>query len=366
MIAGQYFDGRGSKAHAATLHIGVDGRIRLQAEGIAREERFSDVEISDRIGNVPRKVRFTDGAVFETADNDAVDAALLALGQSGFAQAITRWESRWRVALLALVLVGAISWAFLEFGIPVLANVAARALPASVDKTIGREGLQILDKTLFESSKLPAKRQKQLRDRFAAMVGPLDDGHDYRLEFRRSARIGPNAFALPSGIIILTDELVALAKHDDELVAVLAHEIGHVRGRHALRRLLQSAGVAALAAAVLGDVGTASTLASAVPLTLIEAANSRNFEREADAFARQWLEDHGIPRARFDGLLCSLEKHYRTKFGGMDRDNKPGSIASYLASHPPTEERADCSSTPASGVPEVGEAGRPARGARAR
>ena len=62
------------------------------------------------------------------------------------------------------------------------------------------------------------------------MTKPLDDGHVYQLEFRHGGYIDANAFALPSGIIVMTDELVELAKSDDELISVLAHEIGHVRG----------------------------------------------------------------------------------------------------------------------------------------
>ena len=50
----------------------------------------------------------------------------------------------------------------------------------------------------------------------------------------------------------MTDDLVELAKSDDEIIAVLAHEIGHVRGRHALRQMLQAAGISALAVALLG------------------------------------------------------------------------------------------------------------------
>ena len=55
----------------------------------------------------------------------------------------------------------------------------------------------------------------------------------YRLELRSGEALGANALALPSGIVIMTDDLVALAKSDDEIGAVMAHELGHVRGRHA-------------------------------------------------------------------------------------------------------------------------------------
>ncbi len=68
----------------------------------------------------------------------------------------------------------------------------------------------------------------------------------YSLNFREGGAIGPNAFALPSGTIILTDELVDIAGDDNDMVlAVLAHEIGHVDKKHSLRQIYRAAGTAA-------------------------------------------------------------------------------------------------------------------------
>ena len=86
--------------------------------------------------------------------------------------------------------------------------------------------------------------------------------------------MGANAFALPNGTIVVTDDLVKLAEHDDELVAVLAHEIGHVVSRHALRRVLQDSGVMLLVAGITGDIVSISSLAAALPTLLIEAKYS--------------------------------------------------------------------------------------------
>ena len=56
------------------------------------------------------------------------------------------------------------------------------------------------------------------------------------------------------GTVLVTDELVELAKNDDEIISVLAHEIGHLQRRHALRMALESSAIAVLASAYLGDV----------------------------------------------------------------------------------------------------------------
>ena len=328
MIQGRFYDARTSASQPARIEIGADRMLRLVAQQEMRQVSLDAVRISDRIGEVPRRVTFDDGATFETPENDAVDAALDAAGHGGFARRLDRWERFWGVALTALGVVALLSWAFVRFGVPPLAEAVARAMPRSVDASIGAQGLELLDETLLEPTELPEPRQAALRGRLRAMTETASDGHDYRLEFRRGKRVGPNAFALPSGIIVVTDELVVLAERDEEIEAVLAHEVGHVRERHSLRILLQNAGVAALALAVLGDVGTASSLAAAVPVMLVQAKHSRDFEREADAYSRQWLRGQGLPESHFDDMMCRLAKD--------DAD------LAYLSSHPPLSERASC------------------------
>jgi Zn-dependent protease with chaperone function len=205
-------------------------------------------------------------------------------------------------------------------------------LPADVDRNLGIGTLDTFDRMFFEGSRLPAERRAALEKRFAGMTDALDDGHDYRLEFRHSATIGANAFALPSGIVVVTDELVDVSKSDDEVVAVLAHEIGHVRGRHALRQMLQAAGVSALAVAVLGDLGSISGILSAAP-ALLTARQSRDFEREADTFAKHWLRENHIAESNFDAILCRMS--------GQHGESKES--VNFFSSHPPTDERARCS-----------------------
>ncbi|HET9475367.1 MAG TPA: M48 family metallopeptidase [Steroidobacteraceae bacterium] len=334
MIAGRYFDGRNSAPAQVTLEFGVDGQVRIHGLSEPVAARFAEITVSDRVGNITRRIEFPGGAVFETNDNDAIDAALHAAGRSSTSGVVHWLESRWQVALASLAGVVLVTFAFLTWGVPAIANWAADVVPPSMDRAIGSGTLEVLDRTAFEPSKLPKVRQRELQERFAGMTAPLDDGHEYQLELREGRALGPNAFALPSGIVIMTDELVALAKTDDELVAVLAHEIGHVRGRHALRQLLQAAGVSAIAMALLGDVSSISGVLSAAP-SLLHAKNSREFETEADTFAREWLKEHGIAESNFDSILCRI----------TGADGKADEI-DFFSSHPATGQRARCTAEP--------------------
>ena len=81
-----------------------------------------------------------------------------------------------------------------------------------------------------------------------------------------------------------------------------------------------------VALALIGDLGSLGSVVAAVPL----AQHSRQLEREADGFARGWLAERAIDPVHFDAILCRLS---------ADAD-EPG--LPFLASHPPTAERARC------------------------
>jgi Zn-dependent protease with chaperone function len=332
MVEGRYFDASTSVAHAARLEAVSGGQWLVHARDESIQVDPLRLDISDRIGNIPRRVRFPGGAEFETADNDGIDAMLQAAHPASRKGWVHALERRWGIAVAALMGIVLISAAFLRFGLPALSGWAAHSLPPAADRLIGRESLQVLDRIVLRPSQLDAQRKASLQSLFTQMTAPLDDGHEYRLELRHSRALGPNAVALPSGIIIMTDELVALSKNDEEIKAVLAHEVGHVRGRHALQQLIRGAGISILALVVLGDVSSITALGSAAP-ALLQARNSREFEREADEFSRHWLSEAGIPTQRFDDILC------RMSAAAQARHVEP---PVFLSTHPATSQRAHC------------------------
>src|SRR5690606_4047665 len=128
----------------------------------------------------------------------------------------------------------------------------------------------------------------------------------YRIEFRRGGDFGANALALPHGALVVTDELVFLLEDDRELLGVLAHEIGHVVHRHALRSVLQNSAVFVVIALVTGDVSSGAVLGGALPAFLLQRRFSRAFEREADAHALATLRAAKIPPQHFAEALERL------------------------------------------------------------
>jgi Zn-dependent protease with chaperone function len=188
------------------------------------------------------------------------------------------------LAAAAVLLVAALFWGIVDYGLPYAAARVAEHIPVEAEDVLGREALAGMDQFGLKPSRLPAEQRAQLGAKFVALAALAPDAPAYQLEFRMAPAIGANAFALPSGIIVLTDELARLAEADEEILAVLAHELGHVRHRHIMRHLLEGSAVALLVTGVTGDVATATSLAAAAPTLVLQSKFSRDNEREADAY----------------------------------------------------------------------------------
>ena len=329
MIRATFYDGQTSRGTPVWVHLDASETLRIT--GLEQEliYELSQVRIGFRVGDTPRRLYLPGGAVCETPENDAIDMILRRRGRGRWQALVYTLESRWAYVLSVLFVTLVGGWLLIDYGIPALAKRVAYAFPPSADAALGRNGLDLLDRGLFSPSTLDKERQEELRAIFDTMTQQLADGHAFRLEFRKSERLGPNALALPSGIIVVTDELVLLARNQNELIGVLAHEIGHVQYRHALRTLLQNSVVALFIASLTGDVTSLTALSAALPTLLVETKYSRAFETEADRFALQYLREHDIQPAYFADILVRME----------EASNRRGEAHDYLASHPVTSER---------------------------
>lgn len=326
----RYYDGRSSRGVEIMVSLEAGARLRLRGGGLDCSHRLADVRITPRLGDTPRAIHLPDGGKCETRDNDAVDALLRAGGRGFGARLLHALESRLPLVGVAVLLTAAAVWATITHGLPYFAERVAASVPSTVEERLGRETLRTLDGSLFAPSELPPAERARVERLFRRLVENLPEAARLRLELRSSERFGANAFALPSGVVLVTDELVSLAADDAELAAVLAHEVGHVHHRHALRSLLQSSLTALLVAAVVGDLTSITALSATLPTWLIESRYSRLFELEADAYAADLLRARGLSPHHLGTMLRRLEAR---------RPGARSPLRGYLASHPATEER---------------------------
>lgn len=336
-IHGQLFDGQTSRNRPAILRDKGNGELQLSWEEGDSTHALADVKVSSRLGNTPRYITMPDGGKFETRDNDAVDALLAHNKMHGWAAWVHRLESRWHYVAASLVFMAAFIWTMLQYGLPAASNAIAFALPANVTANVSKETLRQLDEHFFKASELPEKTQKRLQAHFTGMTARLQAPYQFELQFRSGSELlGANAFALPSGKVIMTDELVKLAKNDNELVAVMAHELGHVMHRHGLRQILQHSILTLFLAYATGD---ASSVAVALPVMLVQLGYSREFEHEADDYAYDYLVDNGIATVYFADILVRIEESHRARSDKAKREDEDRNIFEYLSTHPKTAQR---------------------------
>jgi Zn-dependent protease with chaperone function len=323
-----YFDGKTSEKKEVQVHFYDIGELRIKGLENELSFRLKDIRITPRIANTPRSLYFPDGAKCETQDNDTIDAFLSQQKKGRWNAFQHKVESNLEYVFPALVFSVLIIWGLLYYGLPVLSKKVAFALPSSVQASLGKEGLQYMDKLLFAPSDLPEEKQEHLRLLFNNTKQGIPKEYDFLLALRKSPKLGANAFALPSGIVVVTDKLVQLAKNDNELIGIFAHEMGHVVHRHALRNLLQDSAIVLVIAGITGDISSVSSLAAGLPVILVQRKYSRSFEREADLFAMKYMKQHKIPPRHLADILLRLQEQRKTG-NGLD----------YLSTHPATEKR---------------------------
>lgn len=326
-----YFDGRTSARQGVEVTV-EGGQARLRGPSVALDFPLAALDVSPRLGNTPLRITLPDGGLLVTGEYERV-AALL--GVAPARSAAHRLESRPGIvvaALAGLVIACAILYVT---AIPWTARIVAERLPADIDAGIATEGLQGLDRYVFKPSALDGRERARVAGEFEGLAR-VSGLHGVRLEFRDGNWIGANAFALPGGVVIVTDQLVDLLGDEKKVAAVLAHELGHVRHRHTTRHILQDSMTALLSMVLLGDASSAMGVASAMPALLAHTGYSRDFEREADAFAFDLLRRTGREPRLLGEALEQLAAEHQGRKGERDRTER---AISYISTHPPTQER---------------------------
>ena len=120
----------------------------------------------------------------------------------------------------------------------------------------------------------------------------------------------PNAFALPGGKVGVNTGIFTVAKNQDQLAAVLAHEIGHVVERHHDERITRQMGASSavqVLGALAGDYGALATQGgSLLAQTGFLLPGSRVQETEADVVGQRLMAEAGFDPAQAVNLWQNM------------------------------------------------------------
>ncbi|CAH9053941.1 Beta-barrel assembly-enhancing protease [Pseudoalteromonas holothuriae] len=232
------------------------------------------------------------------------------------------------IIVSALIVVVFAGYQFYTQSIPYLAEKIAAAIPKSIYQAIDENSLTTLDDSELKSTKLSEAKQQELQLLFDKLVkDKADSEREFKLKFR-NWNDQANAMALANGTVVITDAMVNLTTDQQELSAVLLHEIGHVEHNHVMESLVSSSIVYVSLSFLLGDISAVSNIALQGTVVGIHNSYSRQAELEADKYALTKLNAlYGSDQA-IKSVLTKLEKEHNSEF-------------SWLSTHPSFEERID-------------------------
>lgn len=331
-FAAAYFDGNSASAQPVYLRIaGAQLRVTRadESDTLLWQGTLHALRWSEAFRHAPRQALLPDGGTLEINDRGELDTVLTAAGLGP--SRVVRLQRRWPAALASLLALLLVTAAAYVYGLPAAAKWIAFNVTDGIEQRLGDLVLQELDDGDFLApSTLSHGRQERLAARFAEMAARAAPGVSYRLLFRNiDGPLGVNAFALPGGTIVLLDGLTGgdgrLSLTDEQILGVLGHELGHVKHKHVMRRLIQTAGTAVGAAVLWGDI---AGLAANVPVSLGALQYTRDFEREADDFAVEFLHANGLTPSPLLEFFRQIES-----LSGSKR------APAFLSTHPSLKER---------------------------
>ena len=321
-----FYDGISAKPQIAQV-LKLDEQRVLVKYGIQlvqqRVYMYDDMTLIGALGTIQPIVEFKDESRLEFKD---------ALPEWFNLTAKDRLHTVWKLEktpsliLFSVAFVAALAFAVIKWGVPAASYQVSKHLPAQTMQSWGDQAEKyILEMTA--DSQLAKARQDELLQKYQRLVAGTQPA---KLIFRGGGSIGANALAIPNNTIILTDELVKLVQNDDELLGVLAHEQGHLAQRHSMQQALSSLGFSVIALMITGD---SSDLITTLPVALIGASYSRDFESEADLYAMRMMDQHHLKTMHYANFLQRLADDAGEKV------TEKRSWQDFLSSHPATYER---------------------------
>jgi beta-barrel assembly-enhancing protease len=260
------------------------------------------------------------------ADADA-QRALAAVAPPGLWPHINRGRreldyhrNKWRVVLATLGLFGLLLWVA-YWQSDAIIGWGAGKVSLETEQRIGNEMLAQLER----DSKLT--QHGLAADTVKSIGNTLTTGSRYHYRWYVLEGADVNAFAVPSGIIVVSSALIGKAATAEELAGVLAHEVAHVEQRHTLQQMIHTAGWAAVLSVALGDV---SALAAVFVHQVGNLSYSRRLEAEADVEGIRILVQAGIQP---DGIVRFFKALLQ------DEKRVGGANITLLSTHPDTADR---------------------------
>jgi predicted Zn-dependent protease len=279
------------------------------------------------------------GAIIGYKDN--LDASLTIHSQPQFQKIQQKLPRRHQASFiiptqyryLFLMAVGAVAAAFVL--LPVIGHLAGLAtylIPSSLEKKFGQ---MMVDQMSNEfkpcDDKAAMASLQKISTRLAMQTGKKDIDPQIYL-FKSSIQ---NAFSLPGEKIAVLSAFLNDAQSENEIAAVMAHEMGHMVKRDALEVFVESQGLGVITS-LIGSSGSYGSVAQFA--SFMQTMNySRKKEFQADEYGAILLVKAGYSPEGLSSFLSRMDKQGKTGLFGKASEYEE--YIEFLSTHPDTKER---------------------------
>ena len=250
---------------------------------------------------------------------------------------VEKLEQNLFVVLSAIILSPILIYGILFKAVPELAVRTYDFVPDAVVQEMGEQSMYAIEKAVLKPTSLSEQEQQTVVHLWDDSLQKLSlPKEQFKLSFYQSEFFGANAFALPHGHVVLTDDLVkSMQEQPVALQAILMHEIGHIQKKHSIRMAAQAATGAIAFAMIFGDLEGFAEVILGTGSTIIQQRFSQSMEREADEFALQHMKQNGIDPKEFAKALEIILEQAGTKL----EDKEESTWSKYLSTHPSIKSR---------------------------
>ena len=169
--------------------------------------------------------------------------------------------------------------------------VAVENFPVEWEQKVGEIAYSGMLQSHLKPSALPESRIEELTAQAQEIIEVSELAITPEIKFHYSAEFGANALAFPGGPVVITDDMVDLLQEDEQIMAVVAHEIAHIKQRHHLYSIIEILGISAIIAVWLGAY---DSLVQEIAGVAVALKMSRAHEKDADIVGLKLLTDAGI------------------------------------------------------------------------
>ncbi|MEE9334186.1 MAG: M48 family metallopeptidase [Granulosicoccaceae bacterium] len=340
-ISGYFFRvGSSTRVDAQLNCIDEMYQLFINDDELLRSGSVHELTVSDRVGDIARKIYWQDQSLFESTQNDDIDRVLQQTKHKGETSGILhKLEKSTRLVVVGVIATAVFSMLFFLYGLPATAKFVAKKMPVRTAEIISDGAMDAMDKYFFDESSLSEEQQAKWQAQFDSVIAKVpNEGFRFKLHFRGMLGL-PNAMALPGGDIVVTDAFIELLDDPGEFDAVLLHEVGHVVERHGLTQAVQASAMTVILAMAVGDASGVGELIVSVPVFLMQSNYSRNAESGADEYSFKHLVELGVDPKHFATIILKLTDETLEDLSET-QNNEDEEANGYLSSHPGGKSRA--------------------------